>query len=747
VTRTRLASAILLLVLSATAASGLNKLSSNSGGIDRLPPEHPVAQATQVLDDQTLGDDVLVVVVHSEDGHPQGVLRAGALAPLEAIQSAMEALPGLVEVRSALNVPVLAERDGALTAVTPLRPAPDTVESWATARTLLTEDSFVRASFLGEAATTTALVGWLWSGDLDEWLARNAAFALKDEEFRAGELGRALQAEVNQARLAVAMGDVEGPAGVEIARRLRSLATTDVRAGALLRQWEETAAEPSGEAIAGLQERLTEEQGALRAAGLRAALVGPTVLQTRLQSLYRSSLLRGLAALALFAGLVTWGLRRSVGPSLLAAAAAPVSFVVSMGLFGFLGLAVHPISVSCALLAGWWALTFGTGRAEGAGDDALSFALWTLPLGAGAFSMLGYAGGGTASLAIILVAVLPALALFLPREQRSLPANVLNRRPALVAAGFALAGFSFLFAVGVGVDPSRLLANSEDAGWASTLLDEELGTMPPAFLVADYRGGEPRSLTNPKVVQALSSLEENTLAQLESSMRSIVGWPEFITKIDRGLGGEGGIPDDPATIQQYLLMFHRDEDTRAIASSDLEVAVSVLSLHSGGGPAVAKKAAALARSDGSSGLAGDALEMMLASRLAVQRGVAGVLALLVLFVGLRGTGGESVWHRLGQLSAVLASLVGGLVVAAMVEGVVTPTALLAALAAGGLLAATWSWGDRAALVSLGLGGASALGLLPSPVLGLRAVGLVLLVSCLLAWLFRVLVARQRKSTG
>jgi hypothetical protein len=746
---TRLTAALVLGALAAVAAVGLGRLAPDPGAVFSLPEEHPVARATRLLNEVTAGDDVVVVVVHQTGDAVTGVLRSEGLEVLEAAHSAMESLPQFVAVRSVLNAPILTQTEGAMTAVTPLRPPPDSIDGWSEARGLLLGDRFVLASLLSADARTAALVGWLWSGTPDQWLARRASFALKEEAFRKSSSGPTVQALINEARMAVALGDEEGPADGVIARRLRNLAAEEPAIAELVADWGlglglRSAASASAQ-LQPLLEALVEPSGAT---GLRLAQVGEAEVEQQIEALYGPSLARGLALLALLAGLVNFALRRSIGSASLAAAAAPVALVVLLGLFGFLGVGLHPVSLACAFLAGWWALVFGTARGEGAGDDPLGMALWILPLGAGTISVIGYgAGGGPAAAATVLVAVLVAVACFTPRQQADQPPNLPSSSSlGLVSVGL-LVGGAFLWTSGVGLDPSRMLAQSEDAGWAAATLAEDLGTVPAAFLVHDFRDGVERGLTEPEVLRSLFLAQQQVVDESAgasgSTLRSVIGWVDYVLALAAAMGDTEPLSGQRATIEQYLLMFHRPADTFALASSDLKVAVSILSLEQGAGPRLAQIAGGLSGPAPEPQLAGSALEMMVASRGAVQRGVTGLLALLVLFFGLGGTGDKTFRPRLAQAVVVVASMAFGLSGAVAVEGVVTASALLASLAAGGLIAASWSWGDRAALMALGLGGASSCGLLVSPILGLRGIGLVLLLACLAAWGFRAHLVWRR----
>jgi len=733
---------LVLGVLAAVAATGLGRLAPDAEAIYELPAEHPVAQATELLNEVTAGDDVVVVVMSQTSDAAQGVLRPEGLQILEAVQASLESMPELVEVRSVLNAPVLTEKQGALTATTPLRPPPDSIAAWSEARNAVSSDRFIQASLLSEDARTTAVIGWLWSGTPDQWVARRATFALRDESFRDTAVGASIQDAVNDARMAVALGDSDGPVEVAITAQLTLLAAEEIAVSDLLSLWR---AAPGTRTAPSVASRLTSVVGELaapaKAGGFRLAQVGEQAVQQEVEELYPPSLARALGLAAILAGFINFGLRRSLAPALLAAGSVPISSALLLGLLGFLGGGLHPVSIACAFLVGWWALAFGTARGEGAGDDPLGMALWAVPLGAGTMSVVGYgSGGGPAAAATVLVAVLVAVACFTPREQVDLPPNRLDGRTgALAAVALGLVSF-LLWNAGVGLDPSRVLADSEDAGWASQTLSSELGTLPSAFLVHDFRDGDARALTDPEVLQSIA-LGEQVAADpqtgvAQGAVRSVVGWVDYLQAVAAGMGDPQVLSGERATVEQYLLMFHRPEDTRALVSSDLAVGVSILALDPGAGPRLAAAAGSLSGPSPRPQLAGRAVEMMLAARGAVQRGFTGMAALLVLFLGLGGSRGQPIRTRLAQGVAVGVSLGAGLAAGVAVEGVVTSTALLGSLAAGGLLAASWSWGDRAALTSLGLGGTSACGLLLSPILGLRGLGLVLLVACLAAWILR-----------
>jgi len=727
----------------AAAGAGIGNLTADARAIYELPSEHPIAQATDLLNETTHGEDALVVVVHSDGEHPHGVIRSDAVDRLESLQLQLEGMPAFRAVRSGLNLPIFGERDGVLTAQTPLRPKPTSVDEWSQARRMLTADPFVSSSFLGGEMKTAVIIGWLWSGTLDEWVARSAAFALREEGFRSSDLGVAIQSILNEARLAVAMGEVSGSADAEITRRLAERAAEDLRVGTQVREWEGQHDALNTAAAAELLSVLGAEEPDLQKAGLRAEVFGPSLVESRLESLYESSLVRAAAALALFAGLVTFGLRRSKAEAAWAALAAPVALVALFGLYGLLGVPLHPISASAAFLAAWLALMLGTGRAEGAGDDPLALAVWILPFGAGVFALFGSDVGGPATLILLLVPLVSALAFFLPREQRDRPPNELPSRWGLMAIALSLVGTVFLVRAGVGLDPSKLVSASDPIGWAAEILSEDLGTAPPVFLVTDHRSGAPRSLSRSDAIRAVSDAQRHVEGTTQGAVRSIIGWPDFITNLDRGMGGGGVVPLKQETVDQYLLMFHRSEDTAALVSSDLEVSTSLVALRPGAGPAFVAAVAAGLELAPSQSMAGSGLQMMLASRRAALRGMVGFAALAILFVGLGWVGREAIRPRLAQAAGTLLALVVGLSAAVFVEGVVTPTALLSALASGGLLAASWSWGDRAALLSLGLGGAAALGPIASPVLALRGLGLVLLCSCLVAWMVRAVVVQSR----
>lgn len=141
-TRNRLAAALFLLLLFAAAGAGIGDLTPDATALYQLPSEHPIAQATDLLNETTYGEDALVVVVHSDGEHPHGMIRSDAIERLESLQLKLEAMPAFREVRSGLNLPIFGERDGVLTAQTPLRPKPTSVDEWSQARRMLKADPF-----------------------------------------------------------------------------------------------------------------------------------------------------------------------------------------------------------------------------------------------------------------------------------------------------------------------------------------------------------------------------------------------------------------------------------------------------------------------------------------------------------------------------------------------------------------------------------------------------------------------------
>jgi len=736
-TRSQGVAALVLLTLSAIAASGLGALEQDGPAAFALADDHPVSVATELLESKTAGEDLLVVVVEKKPVGSHGLIDPEGVAVLESVTAVLESMPEFDVVRSVVNASIVTEVDGAMTAATPLRPPPESIASWSEARSVVLSDPFTQGQLVGPEGQVAAAIAWRWRGGADAGLVRRLNFALKDESFRESAAGTQLQEIVNEVRMAIAFGDLPGPDDVEIAKRLSTLEEPGAEIEELLSQWRLEHGADDDDVIAALRVRLSELESAASDAGIRLGLAGKPVTEAALTRHFPPSVARALGALALLALLVGFSLRRRPLTALAAGAVAPVVLGVCFGLYGATGVPLHPLTACLAFLAAWWALTWGVGRTEGAEGHPLGLLLWVLPLCAGASAALTLEGGAVAGCIAELVAVLAVVALF-PRPPSPAPTvSEASPVPGLVVSGLVLMLAVVVLAPrGVGVDPSRLLASSSEAGWPAQRLAETMGTVPAAYLVAESADSGDRPFAAPRRIAALRETEE--VLRANEVIAGSLGWSDFVASLHRAVSKDEttDLPQSGDAVEQYLLLFARPEETTALVSTELDVTSTILRSVDGMGAKLASLDVPPEREGVRFSLAGAALAMMVSARDQVRRAGWALAALGLFALALPvPRGGRN--QRLPRLLGTLAAAAAGLAGASVLEGAVTPVALLGSLAGAGLVAGSWSWNLRAALTALALGAAAAFGLLASPVVILRALGVALSLPCVLGWLLRL----------
>ena len=751
----RILSGFVLAALTFVAAFGLTKLEPSPEQLFALPEGDPLSQASELLDEATLGDDLIAIVVHDTSG--EGLLRSGAVRELEELRSRLVRVPFFGAHRSVLDAPILADESGRLRAVRPLAPPPTDESGWARASEQIAADPFVGGRLVSLDERSTVFLAWLWRApdDRDAAMARLAEFALKDTAFASSEVGLRVSRHLNEVRLGVLMGEVQRSEASELMARLRRDAESLPALDDLVAAWREDAKEPRKAALRAVRSLLESRRGELEGQGLRAEATGPDVLSEELAAGFTRSVGRILVTFALLAGLIPGLLSRSLRRALPSLLAPPAFFLLTLGLFGFWGAGLQPLTLVAALSSAWLGLGLGFGRSEGAGDDPLGTVLWCLPVVAALSMMLELGIGGPAGLSWLLVTVLGALALFEPRQVALQPATAPHRSVVFWGLAATAVGVVVLAGRGPGVDPGKFLGTELPAGWASERLAEDLGAMPPVFALADVRASGERALARPEVIRDLRDAYQSLA--WDPALQSVVGWPDFVGRAAAALG-ESELEDVSSdAVEQLLMMFFRPDEMRALVSPNLDVAVGLARVPTGASSGLARLAERRAGAwvDGaksSSGtdvlLAGDSVIMMVAGRRMTLRGGLGFLALIVLLVGLSG-GGPSASprlrfvERLGPAVSVVASLALGAAIAASIEGAVTPWAVLGLLTAGSLLSASWSWADRPAFLALAFGAVFAVVLLPSDVLALRALGAIWITSCLVGWLARAYTVQAR----
>ncbi|MEE2829990.1 MAG: hypothetical protein VX498_12440, partial [Myxococcota bacterium] len=512
----------------------------------------------------------------------------------------------------------------------------------------------------------------------------------------------------------------------------------------LVAEWTEGGEAPAQAAVEELQrlaKRLSESE---EAEGMRLGVAGPAMTSQTLERLFPPSLLRALLALALLAGMAVFFLRRRVVPALAVGVLGPVVFGLSLGLYAALGFSMNPNTAVLAFLGAWAAVSWGVARTESGGGKLVVLVAWGCPLALAALLALGATAGGGAGLVCLLVASLAAAVLASPPSPalvglhgRSVPGLALALVLVLVGGGLALQQAP-------GLDPSRMLASSEEGGWPARVLGRAMGTVPMGYLVVDARGSSDRPFADPANLAILREAQEEL--QAEVGVRAAVSWSDFVAEIHARVAGveTGALPSTRAAVEQYLLLFGRPDETRVLVSTGLDLGLVLVRSRYGEGARLASLAEPKPRGLPVVALGGDAMVMMVAARSqSIRIALFGGLLLALMALVLPLPAGSPGALRLLRFVGVAASLSCALALSGVVEAALTPTALFGALAVGGLVGASWSWNFRAALSTLGVGAASACGLLASPVLALRGLGLVLLAGCVVGWLLRLVVTRTQ----
>ncbi len=603
---------IALLLVVALAAAGLPRLVVDPLAPFRLPGGDPVEIADRALRASTGGDDLVALVVWDE----RGPLDAAGIGAVDALLEALLAEPALVRSRAVTRAPILSGAEGVLTAVTPLHPTPAPDDLEAALRTVLA-DPFAVGALVTPDGSMAMLPSWIARAPADEALVAIAGKALADPAVRATEDGRACGQAVDQARLAVVLGDAAGPADAEVGRRLEALAEAgNALAAGWARRAKELADDPEGQALEAVRRASTS---VALPDGLTVAVLGEAALRDELAE--RFPLGVGVLVAGLLIGLLAAGAGASRwrGPLLATAGVTAVA--------GGMGWAGAPLHGQTALMLPLAALL--PGASAGGGATTWRTALAVAPL-VGLGAALTGTPGALAGALLAAGAVLGAglLAPSAPEARQSGPREPASRAALLVlAAGLALSGSRPL-----GLNPARQLDGRSELGRVTAALDR-FGMGAPAQIA--LLGDAPRALALPAGLEALA--RGQSALQADRSVLATVSWADFVARLHGVVSGGTGLPDDAALVDQYLLLFGRPDDVRPLVAPDFRVGGGILRLRAGEGAALGRLAGPVG--DTGAIVTGGAARVARAGWLAARRAglgaaLAAVLAALLLaFVG------------------------------------------------------------------------------------------------------------------
>ena len=700
----------LLVVLALVGAAGVPRLTLDPQAPFQLPADHPTAVATQTVRDATGGDDVVLVALYGD----QSLLAPDGVAAIEAIREALAGVPALEGVRAVTTAPLLATRDGLLTAETPLLPTPT---DDAAARVLA--DPFTVGPLIGADGTIAIIPGWIRRDGAGPALVAQATQALADAETRATPAGAAVSKAVNEARLAVVLSQEEGPPDAAVARRLTALASADGPAAALVAEWLATATSMADDPASAA---LTQVRQALTAVplpdGVQATVLGAPAVAEAAEAAFPLAVGLLLVGLAL-AGALAAGLMGSVAHGARAAAGVGLAALLAAGLMGWAGVPLHGVSALAIVAAAGLAGLLGA-----AGEGSLRpIAVAGLPtlgvcLGMSAVEGALLAGLAGAASGVVVGGTLARLGAPLRPEGRSIGGPSALMSPALQAAAVLALGCAASLVRPVGLDPARLLDARDPVGAAVSALDARAGMGAPAQLV--FTGVGDRPMAAPEALATLQAAQAALSA--DEAVRATVSWADFLGAIHQLVSGEQGLPADAALVDQYLLLFGRPDATRPLVATDLSVGSGLVRLAPGQAAALARLTRVL--DDSPVALGGEAVVIAVASERTARAAGAGLLLCILLALGLTlrqqrealddllftataviaGAAAAAWWAHALTLEALLA---GALIFGAARSPGSPPAALLL----GGLLAMLSPVVPIASLgLGLAAGGATLLGL-------------------------------------
>jgi hypothetical protein len=670
-------------LLGLLACAGLPRLTLDGDAPWRLADGDPLLAVNERLNTLTGGDDIVAVVVRDLSLRPDGLLYNEGVEAIEAVRIAVSGTPGLARVNAITTAPLLDQSGGTLSAATPLRPPPTTEAGWAAARAQIAADPFAK-QLVGEWPGVTSVVGWVVRGGLDTALVGRATSALQSGEL-APEEALALRRLMSEARLAVALGDAEGPPDAAAARALRG--SPLVGAKGWVQEAEVRALNPASAALADVEAALA---GLELPTSVSVQAVGPAATEAALESETPVAIRHGLLAVLAAAGLAGWTRRRRRSDGLVAVVGGALAFGGTFGLCGWLGVGLHPwIAVLALLTAAWTSSLIVAGR-SGALRGAPAVA-------APAGLALAFGGGPGVGLAAACALGLGlTLAGGLSRDTAQGDAPPRPKVPLAVFGVLAAVALWSLVGRPLGADPARMLDGRHPVGAATQALSQATGTAPSAFLVFDEAA--PGSVAAPAVLRDIAHSQQLLVA--DDAVAGSASWADLIAGLHGAMTGgpKGQLPDDAALVEQYLLLFGRPQDTRSLAAPDGSLATALVRLAPGGGRHLARLSGGFPAGGDGGVLAGQGVSMARAARSRARASLWGFgLGALLLALGL-GVGRPGAGRPL--LVAAACAVVAAAIAAAVFGSIGLPVVLAAAIGLSGSAVTLSGDGGRVAAVPL-----------------------------------------------
>ena len=666
---------------------GLLQIDEDGPAAFRLEDDSPLVVLNKRLRVQTGADAVVLALLVDADN----LLVDEGVARIDAVYQLMASNAGLERVQAVHEVPLLQSVDGALQALTPLRPPPIDEESWQAARDLVLADPLVAGQLISEDGRAALVVGWLRQGTEADLLGSQAGQALRNPEFRQSAAGVAVSSAINEARMAVVLGESSGTASDEVARRLVAL---DGAGAAEVDRWRDYAVrlqtDPEAAVVASLGAALADVDGATR-------LFAPGMLQDAYAAAFKQSVLVFFLVLLLT---LVWFISRAhgLGAAVLAGLLALLCGLSSVAATGWLGLSLHPLTVFAALSGALWFAVLAVLRLRSAWVRLIGGATLAAPLllalpGGPALVDLRLSAACALVFALLLAEVWARLELAdRPQSDRlsALFVALAGRSVPFLWLVVSVGSIAMLLARPAGIDPGSMLAAQHDLGETAALLDEHLGAASGAFLVLD--GVTPGALAEPTAIGSLAAAQSRLISH--PAVRSVVSWSDFVGRLHSVVSGEADsvLPDQRSLVDQYLLLFNEPARTRMFVAEDLSIAAGAVRTSRRGGAELAMIAGFLPAGQEAPALAGESVALAVAVRRQARGLLGGLLLAVLVFTG-------ALWTRRARDRQD--GLGGGLVAVPATAAVFTlaaSTYLAGALGVFGVLGGSWVLGVLACVL-------------------------------------------------
>ncbi len=551
-------------------AIGLITLKADPGAGFRLEVGDGIPTAAVQLREETGGDEVFTVLLH----HPNGLMNAAGVSAIKSVHGRLQTLPEVAAVESVWGLSLPGGASGAFGAVRPLEPAPSGSDAWASVDSLLRGHPLVAGSLLSSNGRLARVVVWPRREGVDAGALRRASSAADSGPLAGTDVGAAVQAAVGEARMAVALGEAEGPPDRAAWSALDGLVAEWPDLGPRLQSWREAAELAAGAPLLTARPALIGALDDLSVGtGIAVLPLSQGLVQDAVEAAARGSLKWFLAAFGALVFLVGLFGRRPLLETLGLLGLPLIGCAAGLGLSSWLGGTLHATSalaIPLVVLAAWaWLCCRPHSRVTRGFWVTLALAglplmVWPAP---GPIDDLRLAlfGGWIASWLVLTAFAGHQAHRFHTPEDPALAGSLRwvglggGLRTFAVLGLSAALGLLLVWLLPFGLDPARALVGDSEVAQALQHSEREFGSGP---LLLRLEAEEGTTLQGDAGLGSLHRLEDH-LASLPfvlatQSLRTV------LTELHRAVSGVPGaeFPDEGPLAEQYLFLFGRPQALR-----------------------------------------------------------------------------------------------------------------------------------------------------------------------------------------